>query len=187
MRWLREIDGWLIDSVLPHGREFRAAAARVVGRDEAEDVVQEAYGRLLGYANWREIIDPRAFCLRVIRNLALERLRKADVVNIDRIASLDALDVADEAPNSFRHASARLEVDRLIALIDALPPQCGRVVRLRKLEGQTPSEIAVHLGLSVSTVETHLAKGLARLTEGMREIETKGTTWPKIRARRTKT
>ena len=59
--------------------------------------------------------------------------------------------------------------DRLIALIDDLPQQCGRVVRLRKIDGRSPSEIAVLLGISVSTVEKHLAKGLELIVTGLRE------------------
>lgn len=184
MAWLRDVDRWLIKAVLPHGREFKIAAARVVGIDEADDVVQDAYARLIAYADWREVANPRAFCLRVIRNLAIERLRSASVVGIDRLASLDTLDVADEAPDALRQTAAKIELERLLGWIDDLPPQSGRVVRMRKLEGRSPREIAVSLGISVSTVETHLAKGVARLAERMRELETKDTRWPTTWVRR---
>jgi RNA polymerase sigma factor (sigma-70 family) len=184
MAWLRDVDRWLIEAVLPHGQAFRRAAARVVGADEADDIVHDAYARLLGYAAWREIASPRAFCLTTIRNLALERLRRDSIVGIDRIASLDAIEIEDHAPDAFRQTAGRMELAAMLRAIDDLPPQCGRVVKLRKLEGLGPSEIAVSLGISVSTVETHLAKGLARLTERLRETEAKDTNWPKSWARR---
>jgi len=184
MTWLREIDQWLIGSVLPHEHSLRRAAARMVGPEEANDLVQDAYARLLTYPAWRDIAHPKAFALQIVRNLALERLRRATVVPIDRIASLDGFDVADEAPDAFREVAGRVDVERLLVLVDNLPPQCARVVRLRKIEGLSPREIAVSLGISVSTVETHLAKGLARLTEQMHDTTVKGAGWPKSWTRR---
>ena len=34
---------------------------------------------------------------------------------------------------------------------------------MRKFEDRTPREIAIELGISVSTVETHLARGMQQL------------------------
>lgn len=146
--------------------------------------MHDAYARLLGYARWREIDSPRGFCLTVIRNLALERLRRAKVVDIDRIASLDTVEIADDAPDAYRQAAGKIGVEQLLHWIDELPPQCARVVRMRKLDGIGPGEIAVSLGISVSTVETHLAKGLARLAERMRATDVKGKVWATSWARR---
>lgn len=44
----------------------------------------------------------------------------------------------------------------------ALPPQCRQVLVLRKVYGLSQREVAVHLDISVSTVEKHLAKALVR-------------------------
>lgn len=172
MVWLREIDRWLAERVLPFGPDYRRLARRFVGAGEAEDVVQDAYARLISYDRWREVENPRALCLRTVRNLALDRLRSADVVHIDRIAEIETLDIADDRPDAFRMSAGRTEVERLMALIDALPAQCGRVVRMRKIEGCSPREIAVSLGISVSTVEKHLAKGLELIVAGLREQPT---------------
>lgn len=182
MTWLRDIDRWLIEAVLPHRAELKKHAARVVGADDADDLVQDAFARLLSYAHWREIANPRAFCLTIVRNLAIEKLRRARVVRLDAMA---AVDVGDDTPDAFRQTAARIELERLLAWIDELPPQCARVLRLRKIDGHAPRDIAVLLGITVSTVETHLAKGLARLTLRMREHEAKGGDWPTVWAKRT--
>jgi RNA polymerase sigma factor (sigma-70 family) len=166
--WLRDIDRWLAEGVLPYAAEYRRLASRLVGPDEAADVVQDAYARLMAYERWREIEDPRAWCLRVVRNLASDRLRTADVVHIDRAARIETLDPADDRPDAFRVAAGRIDAERLLALLDRLPNQCARVVKMRKIEGRSPREIAVSLGLSVSTVEKHLAKGLALVAAGLR-------------------
>ncbi|MGR6329445.1 RNA polymerase sigma factor [Sphingomonas sp. XXL09] len=155
--------------VLPHAAAYRAKAAHFCGRDDADDLVQEAYARVLNASDYRAITTPRAFVLAIIHNLALERLRRASVVRIDLLASLEALDVADPAPDAFAVASGRSDMQQLLQLIDGLPPQCARVLRMRKVQGMAPAAIAETLSLSVSTVEKHIAKGLALVTKARRD------------------
>ena len=52
--------------------------------------------------------------------------------------------------------------------IAALPPQCRRVFVLRKVQGLSQKDVARQLGLSVSTVEKHLATGLLKCSEYLR-------------------
>ncbi len=171
MSWLRDIDRWFIAEVLPHAASYRARAARLCGADEADDLVQEAYARILGTADHRAIQAPRAFTMTIVQNLGLERLRRASVVRIEVGASLQMLDVADTAPNAFAIAAGRSELEQLVRLMDGLPPQCARVMRMRKIQGMSPGAIAEALSLSVSTVEKHIAKGLALMTRARRDSE----------------
>ncbi|WP_394427549.1 RNA polymerase sigma factor [Sphingomonas sp. S6] len=171
LSWLREIDRWFMAEVLPHAAAYRARAAYFCGRDEADDLVQEAYARVMNTADYRAISSPRAFVLTIVHNLALERIRRANVVRIDVRASLDMADLADPAPDAFAVAAGRSELQRLAGWIDALPPQCSRVVHMRKVQGLSPAAIAQSLSLSVSTVEKHIAKGLALITKARRESE----------------
>jgi RNA polymerase sigma factor (sigma-70 family) len=171
LSWLRDIDRWFMVEVLPHSAAYRARAAHFCGRDDADDLVQEAYARVLKTADFRAITAPRSFVLAIVHNLALERLRRSNVVRIDLLASMDMLDVADPAPDSFAVLAGRSELQRLLRLIDALPPQCARVMRMRKIQGLPPAAIAEALSISVSTVEKHIAKGLALVTKARREDE----------------
>lgn len=171
MSWLRDIDRWFLAEVLPHAAAYRAKAAYLCGRDNADDLVQDAYARVLKTSDHQAIVAPRGFVLTIVHNLALERLRRANVVRIDLMASFDLLDVADPAPDAFAIASGRSELQRLLDLIDALPPQCSRVLHMRKVQGMPPGEIAAALSLSISTVEKHIAKGLALITKARRDSE----------------
>jgi RNA polymerase sigma factor (sigma-70 family) len=169
--WLRDIDRWFIVQVLPHAAAYRAKAAYFCGAEEAEDLVQEAYARVLKTPDYRSISAPRAFVLTIVHNLALERLRRARVVRIEALASLEALDMPDPAPNAFAVAAGRSELQHWLAMIDSLPPQCARVMRMRKVQGMSPAAIAEELSISISTVEKHIAKGLALITIRRREHE----------------
>ncbi|MGF7154923.1 RNA polymerase sigma factor [Novosphingobium gossypii] len=172
MSWLRDIDRWFMAEVLPYAAAYRARAAHFCGRDDADDLVQEAYARVLNTPDCRNILQPRAFMLTVIRNLALERLRRAKVVRIELLASMDVLDIVDPSPDAFAVASGRSELQRLLRSIEALPPQCARVMHMRKVQGMSPAAIAQALSISVSTVEKHIAKGLALVTKAHRDSET---------------
>lgn len=169
MSWLRDIDRWFMAEVLPHAAVYRARAARLCGPEEAEDLVQEAYARVFQAPDHRAILGPRSYVLTIVHNLALERLRRASVVRIDMLAKLDHLEVRDAAPDAFAVAAGRSEMRQLLQLIDALPPQCARVLRMRKIQGMPPSAIAEALSISVSTVEKHIAKGLALVTKARRD------------------
>jgi DNA-directed RNA polymerase specialized sigma24 family protein len=50
-----------------------------------------------------------------------------------------------------------------------LPPLCRRVFVLRKVFKLSPTEISEVLGISTSTIEKHVAKGLVRCRDYLRE------------------
>lgn len=171
MSWLRDIDRWFMAEVLPHAAAYRARAAHFCGRGDADDLVQEAYARVLGTPDYRSITAPRAFVLTIVHNLALERLRRANVVRIDFLASMEVLDVADGAPDAFAVAAGRSDLQQMLQLISSLPPQCARVLHMRKIQGMPPAAISEALSISISTVEKHVAKGLALITKARRDNE----------------
>lgn len=168
MPHLREIDQWLMRSVLPHRRDLNMFARRLVGPDEAEDVVQEALLRMVALPNWRDIDNPRAFAITVVRNLALERGRRAARFTPVAAEAVEGFEIADDAPGPFVVIDSRRNHQRLLSLLQDLPPQCRRAVELRKFDGKSPGEIAEIMEISVSTVEKHLVKGIARLVSALR-------------------
>lgn len=166
MAWLREIDIWFSDQVLVHQAAHRRYALRLTrSADDAEELVQEAYARLFGLDDWRAIERPHAFTLRIIHNLAVERIRRADVVQLDQGLALSTLDPADEEPWPDRVAAGRDELARVGRALDTLPDRCREAVLLRRIEGLRPGEVAERMGIAVSTVEKHLVKGLRLLVE----------------------
>jgi len=51
--------------------------------------------------------------------------------------------------------------------MDALPPRCREVVRLRKVEGLTTRETADRLGVGIDTIEQQLTLGMRALVDFM--------------------
>ena len=73
-----------------------------------------------------------------------------------------------EAPPD-EQIDARRRFESFCTAIDRLPPLCRRVFVLRKVHKLSHAEIAQVLGVSHSTIEKHVAKGLMRCREYLRD------------------
>ena len=85
--------------ILPLKNELYRLALRItLNHAEAEDVVQETMIKVWNRREqWDEIESIEAFCLTICRNMALDRMKRADSQN----ASLDEAD-HDQADRSYR-------------------------------------------------------------------------------------
>lgn len=139
--------------------------------EDALEVSQEAYLKVYCVLRARADTEhaPKALLYTTARNLAISRLRHQQV--IDRTAQ--ALTVSQELrarrTTAEQDASKRENFNSLLAVINTLPPKCRTVMLLRIKEGLSQKEIARRLGIAVSTVEKHLAKGLHLSRKAMRE------------------
>ncbi|SFK12240.1 RNA polymerase sigma factor [Methylocapsa palsarum] len=146
-----------------HARELQGFARRRVGREEAEDVVQDAYLHLLQKEHFETLDHPRAFLFRIASNLSVDTLRK--IKTRSRHAEFEfALQetgccVVD--PESAAENAA--EVRHFQASLDELPCVCKQTFVLSRIEGFTHSEIAARLNISVRTVDRHLVKATTHL------------------------
>ncbi|HUI21379.1 MAG TPA: sigma-70 family RNA polymerase sigma factor [Methylocella sp.] len=140
-----------------HATELNGFARRRVGRQEAEDVVQDAYLHLLQRGSAATLDQPRAYLFRIAANLAVDFARKAKTRL--RYAG-EALDFAEmTAPaNPEAATGATLELARLQASLSRLPPLCRDAFLLNRIEGLTHSEIARRLGVSVRTVDRFMVR-----------------------------
>lgn len=164
----RPRDRWLIDEVLPHEGRYLAVARRLThGGEEAADLVQEALVRVMAIDGWAAITDPRAYVIRSIHNIALERMRRAKVVAFQQLSELDTIDLRDDAPDAFQVIAGRDQVARLRKAIDLLPERCRTVFVRRRFREERPSDIASDLGISLSTFEKRLSRALYLLARAV--------------------
>ena len=141
---------------LPH-LDAAYRLARWLLRDPvtAEDVAQEAMLRALTYFASYQGTNPRAWLLRIVRNVAYdrlggERLRKEQPWD-------DAVDaVADPAPDPEQALVGREREARLAAALAALPPELRECVVLRELEDLSYRDIARITEVPIGTVMSRL-------------------------------
>ncbi|MDR3511834.1 MAG: sigma-70 family RNA polymerase sigma factor [Caulobacteraceae bacterium] len=165
---------WFRREILPLEAELAAYAQRFCrqGRGEVEDLVNETFVRAIAYKGWRAVNRPGGFAKRILKNIALDDVRHNNVVSIEVVADLDALGLADDDADPEATMTARDELRRLQAIVEALPTQMRRVLTLKRLYDMPTLAVAEALGLSVSTVEKHLTRALRLCSERLaRELD----------------
>jgi len=162
---------WFLNQIFHH----RAALHRYLGKltsgaEDIEDLVQETYVRVYALPDFHEVGSPKALLFRIAHNLAVERARRRKTQATDSMADLESLSVySNEAPPD-EQTDARRRFESFCAAVDRLPPLCRRVFVLRKVYKLSPAEISEVLGVSPSTIEKHVAKGLIRCRDYLREL-----------------
>jgi RNA polymerase sigma-70 factor (ECF subfamily) len=164
--WIRDVERWFGVNLSPYERDFLGLARRLTGDiDSARDLVHDAYARILSGGTWVTLTHPRAYVMRAVYNLGLNKLRNARVVPMQQYAKTETVSYADLSPDQFQVLSGRQEIDLLMSAISQLPPQCRKVVIMRRINEMRPRDIAQKLGISLSTVEKHLARGMVLLAD----------------------
>ena len=152
---------WFRQEVIPLEPLLRRYAHRLShGSNEAEDLLHDTYTKLMTFAGWRGIENVRAFALTTLKNCVLVQARRRKIVSISVIADLETMGIADDMPGADRVLEARDELRVLNDIIKRLPAKCQEVFVLHKIYNLSHEDIAVRLGLSISTVEKHVIKGL---------------------------
>jgi RNA polymerase sigma factor (sigma-70 family) len=154
------------------------AVARIVRRTDVEDILQEAFVRSFEAGQRSDIRDMRAFLMRTATNLALNHAARKEHRST---GPLEELAVDDEPRAHDVPLDAQIDADReflaFCHAVGSLPEQCRRVFILRKVYGLSQQEIASEIGISESTVEKHIAKGLMMCRERLAAPAT-GTATP---------
>ena len=161
-----EICDWFVREVLP----LEAALTQYLqhnwrNRGDIEDLLQDVYIRVFEAAREQIPDRPRAFVFTTARNLLIDRVRREQIIPIEAVSDLDALNVAMDAPGPERSAMARDELRRVQAALDYLPPRCRQAVVLRQVEGLSRKEIANRMGIGEETVKEYLAEGVVALAD----------------------
>jgi|TARA_B100001059_G_scaffold86801_1_gene84950 RNA polymerase sigma-70 factor (ECF subfamily) len=126
-------------------------------RASAEDVVQEAWLRFIAVQG--AINEPAAYLRRIVRNLAMDHLRRdRGEHSSDDDTWLDS--VADQAPGPEAHAVSSHELRAVNAALARLPTRTRRAFELYRLQGYTLQQVADSMGLSVGTVHQLVHAGL---------------------------
>ncbi|MBI1199536.1 MAG: sigma-70 family RNA polymerase sigma factor [Phenylobacterium sp.] len=159
---------WLARHALPAEPALRAWLARQPRFHlEVDDIVQETYAVLAGLERVDHIVNPRTYMFQVAKTVILQALRRRRVIAFETLAAADSLEIPDDQPGADVVLADRQELGRVAALIAALPAKCREAFTLRKVLGLSQKEVAARMGLSESTVEKHIGRGLRQVMNAM--------------------
>jgi len=136
-------------------------------RHEIDDICQETITRALEAEQSKDIHEPKAFLFGVARNVVRKDLDKKSRQLIDFISDFTPDHYPAEQPTVEDALDSRQRMRLFSQAVVNLPAQCQKVFMLKKVHGYSHKEIAKKLGISVSTVEKHVAAGLKRCSEHM--------------------
>jgi RNA polymerase sigma factor (sigma-70 family) len=138
---------------------------------DAGDLAQEVYLRMLRLSNTHTIRHPEAYLYTVAGNLArehrvLER-RRGSAIDVEDAELEDEL-----APLSsvIGDIDTERRVKHLREVLRQLPPKCYAVVALQYWHGMSYAGIAAELGISERMVKRYLSQGLAHCRRRMARL-----------------
>jgi RNA polymerase sigma factor (sigma-70 family) len=134
---------------------------RLRSPEDANDVAQEAYIRMMQYQNSTAIRSPSSMLFRIAINVANDLGRSEQARRVGQQCNVDDVELAADSPSAEREIAGRQELALLRAAIDELPPKCRQVFLLSRVRRMTYPEIAAHCGISVKMVEKHISRALA--------------------------
>ncbi|MGH8653890.1 MAG: RNA polymerase sigma factor [Gammaproteobacteria bacterium] len=152
-----------------HTDEVRLFAQRRVGAQDADDVLQETYLRLLRQGNPETIRDPRAFLFTTAANSCRDDLRKQHTREqwLDPEHDLGSLPSPTPGPDRIAEGHARLT--RLQQALVELPALCRDAFLLNRYDGLTQVEIAARLGRSKKTVKRYILRAASHCARALEE------------------
>lgn len=146
-----------------HLRSLRAKARRAGAHDD-EDVVQDAFVRLVERSRRRKLHTLDKLLAHIVRYLAIDRIRvhSTRATYVRSQAGETGLDAAADPERALMSAQ-RLE--RVLAAIEAMPPRRREVFLLHRMEELTYAQIARQMGVSSKAVEKHMSLAMRQLSD----------------------
>ena len=131
---------------------------RIGCRENAADLAQDTFIRLLKSRQPSPLREPRAYLSSIARGLMIDQYRRRELERayLESIAAMPQ----QEVPSEESRLLILDALERIDRMLDKLKPRARQAFLLAQLDGLTCTQIAAKLGVSRATVERDLAKAL---------------------------
>ena len=151
---------------------YRYTLRLLKSEDEAKDVVQET---MIKVWNKRDEMDAyqnmEAWCMRVARNLALDKLKSKHNKSVD----LDtAYELQSSSQSPYSSAEQNDTMHAVYSDINQLPEMQKQAIRLRDVEGFSYQEISEILNQNINTVKVNLFRARKFVREQLINVNAYG-------------
>jgi len=147
----------------------RYAAGFLDSMEEAEEVTQDVF---LKFWEKCDTLAPessiKSYLYRSIHNSCLNILKHEKVKDAYREHIIKFLESTTVDEPEIDQDYLR---ERIVSEIDKLPPRCSQIFKLSRYDGLKYHEIAVHLDISIKTVEVQMGKALKVLRESLKDLK----------------
>lgn len=141
------------------GALYRVAFFILESEDDAMDAVQDLYLKLLSSPDALETVrNPKAYCITLMRNICLDRVRKAS-----RHPDTEVMEaVSDESPADER-MSDRQRIKDICQKLSSLPERERTVLRMKVFEDLSYDEIQKRTGIGYLSLRVLLSNARRKL------------------------
>lgn len=138
---------------------YRVAYYLLESEDDARDAVQDLYARLWSSLDGLDSVhNPKAYCITMIRNICLDRIRKAG-----RMSRSELPDNIPEQRTVDRDLEQKERLRRVMEAMDRLSESQRTVLRMKVLEELSYEEIEQKTGMNNLTLRVLLSQARNRL------------------------
>lgn len=136
-------------------------------QEDAEDLIQEAFLRLMEYCRTQEVRNEAGFLRRTVLNLSIDRHRvdshhPCAAQPIEELAEI--LPLVDSAPAPEEVLATQQRLNEVRRVLGAVSPRV-RDIYLAHRAGYSYGELAATFGVSISTVEKSIARAVVALVD----------------------
>jgi RNA polymerase sigma-70 factor (ECF subfamily) len=157
------------DLVRRWDRKIQGAVYRLTGsQEEAREVAQETFLRAYrSLPSFKGEARVSSWLYQIALNLCRDRIRRRRVRTLLSLEELveGGAELAEAGPSAHEIVESADLRRRVADAVASLPEEQREVIVLKEYEGLTFAEIALVLGLPVSTVKTRLYRGLTHLRQ----------------------
>lgn len=141
------------------GALYRVAFFILESEDDAMDAVQDLYLKLLSAPDALETVrNPKAYCITLMRNICLDRVRKAS-----RRPETEVMEaVSDESPADER-MSDRQRIKDICQKLSSLPERERTVLRMKVFDDLSYDEIQKRTGIGYLSLRVLLSNARRKL------------------------
>lgn len=146
---------------------YRLALHLLESGQDAEDAVQDLYARLWKARDSLDgIQNPRAYCLTLLRNMCIDRIRSAQRHGTTALAE----ETAGQSPGPDEKLHGREKLRGVIQAIERLPESQRKVLMMRVIEEKSYEEIARDTGMSQLTLRVLLSQARKKLKDSQKYL-----------------
>jgi RNA polymerase sigma factor (sigma-70 family) len=160
--------------VIPVKNKLFRFALRLLGNEEeAKDIVQEVFIRVWnGRGEMDQIQNMEAWCMRITKNMSLDRIRTATRRNTHPMQ--EGFDVHHEALTPHEKTELHESMQKISQLMAMLPDKQRQVMHLRDVEGYSYNEICEIMELDMNQVKVNLFRARNAIREKLVKINAYG-------------
>lgn len=127
---------------------------------EAADTAQDTFFRLLSFSALAQLREPRAFLTTTASRLMIDAARRRKIEQKYLEAWHYHHGEFADAPSAEELAIISESLLLIAQMLEGLPFKCRQAFLMNRLDDMKHSEIAEHLGVSISSVKKYIATAL---------------------------